>query len=76
MAGVDIGRALAVFIMLFDLSTIYVGGGISPSFKFLYPSIMKHLKTELTPYFYNELIIKEASLGNDAGILGAAALCF
>lgn len=39
-------------------------------------SISKRLNEDLTDYFLDSLIIKEAALGNDAGILGAAALCF
>ena len=74
--GNNLGQALAIFIMLFDISTIYIGGGISPSFKFLKESMLKRLNEDLTDYFLDNLIIKEASLGNDAGILGAAALCF
>ena len=73
--GNNLGQALAIFIMLFDISTIYIGGGISPSFKFLKESISKRLNEDLTDYHLDNLIIKEASLGNDAGILGAA-LCF
>ena len=34
------------------------------------------LKLILTNYYLENLVIEEASLGNDSGILGAAALCF
>lgn len=74
--GSNLGQALAIFIMLFDISMIYIGGGISPSFKFLKESISKRLNEDLMDYFLDNLIIKEATLGHDAGILGAAALCF
>ncbi|MEQ6121258.1 ROK family protein [Reichenbachiella sp. MALMAid0571] len=74
--GTNIAEALAIFIMLFDVTTIYIGGGISPSFKFLEKPIKEKLKSSLTNYYLENLVIEEASLGNDSGILGAAALCF
>lgn len=74
--GVKLGEALAIFIMLFDITTIYIGGGISPSFKYLEDPIKEKLKLNLTKYYLDNLVIEEASLGNDSGILGAAALCF
>jgi glucokinase len=74
--GVKLGEALAIFIMLFDITTIYIGGGISPSFKYLEEPIKEKLKLSLTKYYLDNLVIEEASLGNDSGILGAAALCF
>jgi glucokinase len=36
----------------------------------------KVLIKNLTPYYTDKLVIKKATLGNNAGILGAAALCF
>ncbi|MFT7034757.1 MAG: glucokinase, partial [Cyclobacteriaceae bacterium] len=51
-------------------------GGISPSFKYLEEPIKEKLKLNLTKYYLDNLVIEEASLGNDSGILGAAALCF
>ena len=74
--GVKLGEALALFIMHFDVTTIYIGGGISPSFKYLEHPIKKILKVILTDYYLKNLTIEKASLGNDSGILGAAALCF
>jgi len=73
--GIALGEALAIFIMLFDVTTIYIGGGISPSFKYLERPINESLKVKLTDYYLKNLTIEEASLGNDSGILGAAALC-
>lgn len=74
--GIKLGEALAIFIMLFDVTTIYIGGGISPSFKYLEHPINESLKDILTDYYLKHLTIEEASLGNDSGILGAAALCY
>ena len=62
--GAKLGEALAIFIMLFDVTTIYIGGGISPSFKYLEHPINESLKVTLTDYYLKNLTIEEASLGN------------
>jgi glucokinase len=74
-AGTLLGQIITIFVQLFDISTIYVGGGISPCLKFMKKSILEYLSEKLTDYHYKSFSIEEASLGNDAGILGAAALC-
>jgi glucokinase len=74
--GVYLGEALVSTVRLFDIKTIIVGGGISQSYDFVYDPMRKILLKNLTPYYTKELEIKRATLGNNAGILGAAALCF
>ena len=73
--GFSFGKIVAVFVQLFDISTIYIGGGLSPCLPFMNRSMFTALATKLTGYHLKSLDINEASLGNDAGILGAAALC-
>lgn len=74
--GVYLGEALVSTIRLLDIKTIIVGGGISQSYDFVYPQMKKVLMKNLTPYYTEKIEIKKATLGNNAGILGAAALCF
>jgi glucokinase len=74
-AGKILGQGLAIFILMFDIKTIYIGGGISPCLRFMRQQMNVSLQKALTPYYLNGLSILEISLGNDAGILGAAALC-
>jgi len=74
--GLFLGEALVSTIRLLDIKTIIVGGGISQSYDFVYKPMKKVLVNNLTPYYTDKLEIKKASLGNNAGILGAAALCF
>lgn len=74
--GEMLGNALVSMIRILDITTILVGGGLSASFDYIMPSITKQLEYWLTPYYLNTLIIKKATLGNDAGLLGAASLCF
>lgn len=73
--GAGFGKAIAIFVQLFDMPAIYVGGGLSPCLPFMKKSIHAVLQARLTGYHLKPFSIEEASLGNDAGIIGAAALC-
>lgn len=70
-----LGEACVSMIRVLDVKKIYLGGGISASFPFLYPHLMQVLQQNLTPYYVKDLEVREAILGNRAGILGAASLC-
>lgn len=74
-AGQMLAEALAAFIVILDIPTIYIGGGIAPCLPFLRPTMEAWLKAHLIAYHQRDLAIRPAELGNDAGILGAAALC-
>jgi glucokinase len=74
--GEMLGDTLVSMIRLLDITTILVGGGLSASFDYILPAINKQLDHWLTPYYLKTLVIKKATLGNDAGLLGAASLCF
>lgn len=71
-----LGEALVSTIRILDIKNIFVGGGISASYDFVQSSMVKTLHNNLTPYYTEPLNIKKASLGNEAGLLGAASLCF
>jgi glucokinase len=45
-------------------------------FEYIMPAVNRQLKYWLTPYYMKTLEIKRATLANDAGLLGAASLCF
>lgn len=71
-----LGEALVSTIRILDIKNIYVGGGISASYNFVAESMLHTLNKNLTPYYTEALTIHKASLGNEAGLLGAASLCF
>lgn len=71
-----LGESLVATIRLLDIKTILIGGGLSASFELIYEKLMETLEYNLTPYYTDELMVKKAVLGNDAGIIGAASLCF
>ena len=74
--GEILGEGLIALIRILDIKTIVVGGGLSASFEFIKPGVWKVLNAYLPPYYTNAIDFRLASLGNDAGVLGAAALCF
>jgi glucokinase len=74
--GTLLGEALVSTIRLLDIKTIIVGGGLSASYNFVNKPMMKVMNKKLTPYYTKDISVKKASLGNNAGIIGAASLWF
>jgi glucokinase len=74
--GEMLGDNLVALIRILDIKTILIGGGLSAGFDFVIPAAKKQLNYWLTPAYLDKLVIKRATLGNDAGLLGAASLCF
>lgn len=74
--GGQLGDVLAGIIRILDIKLLLIGGGLSASFDYIMPAVMERLRYWLTPYYLQEIVIRRASLGNDAGLLGAASLCF
>lgn len=71
-----LGEALVSIIRVLDIKNIYIGGGISASYEFMEEKLYDILNKKLTPYYTKDLSLNKASLGNEAGLLGAASLCF
>lgn len=74
--GEILGEGLVALIRILDVKTIVFGGGLSAGFEFIRPGILNVLNSWLPTYYTNSLDLRLATLGNDAGVLGAAALCF
>lgn len=74
--GTLLGDGLVSMIRILDINTILIGGGLSASFEYILPAINKQIDFWLSPYYKDGLTIKRATLANDAGLLGAASLCF
>ena len=72
--GTLLGEGLVAAVRLLDVTCILLGGGLSGAFEFIYPGLKKVLESRLPGYYIEDLRIKKASLGNDAGLLGAAGL--
>lgn len=70
------GEAIVSTVRILDVNEVYFGGGISAGLQFMMPELEKTVRQYLTHYYTDELQLKKATLGNNAGTLGAAALCF
>ena len=74
--GQIMGRAIVSTVRVLDVTDVYFGGGISAGLEFMLPAMQKTLNQYITQYYIKDLKLKKATLENNAGTLGAAALCF
>ncbi len=72
-AGNYLGQALAVITGVVDPQIFIIGGGVSRAGQYLIDNIQKHYQEKVL-YLSKKTEIRLASLGNDAGIYGAAKL--
>lgn len=71
----DLGEGIVNFINIFRPETVIIGGGISAEGEFLLKPLREFVqKYSYAGEFAPKVDIVNASLGNDAGIIGAAAL--
>ena len=74
-AGEFIGLAIADFLHIFNPSIVIIGGGVSQSGHLLLDPLRSSLqKHVMTPHFLTNVQLTTASLGDEAGLLGALAL--
>ncbi|RME89196.1 MAG: ROK family protein [Anaerolineae bacterium] len=74
-AGKYLGLAVAGFLHIFNPSILILGGGVAQSGDLLLGPLQESLQTQLlNPAYLHHLTITTASLGDDAGLLGALAL--
>lgn len=74
-AGEVLGRALVGLVNLLNPKLVVVGGGIGESCAFMVERAREMVNTEALAG-RRDVRFEQAELGNDAGILGAAALAF
>jgi len=74
-AGETLGRALVGFVNVFNPQLIVIGGGIGEKAPTLVSRAAEVMQTEVLAG-RKDVSVTSAVLGNDAGILGAAALAF
>jgi glucokinase len=74
-AGTYIGQALASYLHLFNPSIVIFGGGVSFSGNLLLGPVKAALEKHVMDKSYlKDLVIANAALGDDAGLMGALAL--
>lgn len=74
--GNFLGESLVTTIRVLDIKTILIGGGVSAVFEHIKDAMLGPMRKYLTNYYMDSLNIERAVLGNRAGIIGAASLCF
>jgi glucokinase len=72
--GYWLGIGLASLTNTLNIQAVIIGGGVSESFDLLLPSLRRNIQQRCFPGIYEELAIEKALLGDDAGLLGGAAL--
>jgi glucokinase len=72
--GRYIAQAFGMMINLLNLEACLIGGGISAAGQPLLEAVRRHLPTFTWPNLYGKCQVLLAQLGNDAGLIGAAAM--
>lgn len=73
VVGHYLGLALSMAVMMVDPEVFVIGGGVSKAGQFLIDLVQKHY-VHFTPICETRAKLALATLGNDAGIYGAARL--
>ena len=74
--GTVLGYGLISLMRFADVSNFVIGGGVSGAFDMFIGTTEKIIKENLPAYYYNDLEFRRASVGEHAGILGAASLIY
>ncbi|QEM67887.1 ROK family protein [Geobacter sp. FeAm09] len=69
-----LGIALGSLANILNLQAVIVGGGVAASFDLLLPGLEAELAQRCFPHIREGLAILKTELGDDAGLLGGAAL--
>jgi glucokinase len=72
--GQWLGVALGSLSNTLNLQAVIVGGGVAASFDLLLPALRTELSLRCFPHIFDGLAILKTELGDDAGLLGGAAL--
>jgi glucokinase len=72
--GSALGIALASLINIFNYPLYLLSGGVLPAWDFFAPSMMKEIELRSFTYRNAKTQISKATLGNEAGLYGAAYL--
>jgi glucokinase len=72
--GYWLGIGLASLANTLNIQAVIIGGGVAASFDLLLPALRRNIQQRCFPEIYEGLVIENAHLGDDAGLLGGAAL--
>lgn len=74
--GRDLGAGLASLIYVLTPEAVIIGGGVSASAEFFFPAMQAEIDRRVLPSSRQGLQVLTATLGNQAGIVGAAKLAW
>ena len=72
--GYWLGISLASLTNILNIQAVIIGGGVAASFDLLRPSLQRNIQKRCFSQMYDGLVIGKALLGDDAGLVGGAAL--
>jgi len=75
-AGRILGRGIAEIAKLLDIRQVSISGGLSGAWKHFAPAMQHEIDARLLPPQVGKIVVQRSRLGDDAGILGAAASVF
>jgi glucokinase len=73
-AGLYLGRAIAEAVKLLDIHSVSISGGLSGAWPLLHPALIPALEANLITPQKSKVIVRRSSLGDNAGLLGAALI--
>lgn len=72
--GQELGAALASVVWIINPDTIVIGGGVAKAGDLIFAPVLRTIRERTLDIIHNDLRVLPAALGNDAGIIGNAAL--
>jgi len=75
-AGKKLGCFLGGIVNLLDIRTIVIGGGVSKAGDLLLKAARETIPSYIIPGMQDDVVLIQETLGNEAGMLGAACLVF
>lgn len=72
--GDELGAALASVVWIVNPDTIVIGGGVAKAGELLFEPTRRSIRSRTSDIIHSMLRVVPAALGNDAGIIGSAAL--
>lgn len=74
LAGRSLAQALAHIVKVIDIGDIVIGGGMSSAWPLMVSAFNQQLDADLIPVLRGQLDVRISSMGDQAGVIGAAML--
>lgn len=74
LAGESLAQVLAHMLKVIDVTDVVIGGGMSGGWQYMQPAFEVQLEHDLIPVLRGKVNVRISSIGDQAGMLGAAML--